>query len=201
MGCAHNQQLDTAQPPGQIMKIIFAIRQKTKKHWNQNPVFSKLLYKLGPQWDISRATDGPFVKWINHQGTICKVPSLYTHTHLLSHWSNSSCCLSSASLYWEEASSTGKRGQVPALVGYSLLCLSCMPTQDTCSPSAPQAWSWSLVPFPLVDRRAKGAFSPSRKELQSKRITLTRKFRFGVTYLSLRCVRKDGQWGHLRIWK
>lgn len=43
MGCAHNQQLDTAQSPGQIMKMIFAIGQETKKHWNQNPVFSKLL--------------------------------------------------------------------------------------------------------------------------------------------------------------
>lgn len=62
MGCAHNQQLDTAQPPGQIMKIIFAIRQEQKNHWNQNPIFSKLLYKLSPQWDISRATDGPFVQ-------------------------------------------------------------------------------------------------------------------------------------------
>lgn len=43
MGYVHNQQLDTAQFPGQIMKIIFAIGQERKKHWNQNPVFSKLL--------------------------------------------------------------------------------------------------------------------------------------------------------------
>lgn len=31
MDCAHNQQFDTAQSPGQIMKIIFAIGQETKK--------------------------------------------------------------------------------------------------------------------------------------------------------------------------
>lgn len=82
----------------------------------------------------------------NHQGIICKVPSLYTHTHLLSHWSNSSCCLSSASLYWEKASSTGRRSQVPAQVGYSLFCLS-WGTQDTCSPlSSP---GLKLVPCSL----------------------------------------------------
>lgn len=134
----------------------------------------------------------------NHQGISCKVPSLYTHTHRLSHWSNTSRCLSSASLCWEKASSTGRRGQVPALVGYSLFYLS-WGTQDTCSPLS--STGLKLVPFPLVGRRAKGPFSPSRKELQSKRRRLTRKFRCGVTYLSLRCVRKDGWWGYLRIWK
>jgi len=66
------------------MKMIFAIGQEAKKHWNQNPVFSKLLSKSGNPWDISRATEHPF-KMNNHEGIICEVPSLYTHTHLLSH--------------------------------------------------------------------------------------------------------------------
>lgn len=114
-------------------------------------------------------------------------------------------CLSFASLYWEKASSTGRNSKVPtgapaptALVGYSLLCqvihCSALPGADRTraapSPSlGPKLASCS--PFPLVGRRVRGLLSPSRKQLQSKRRP-PRKHSFDVTYISLRCIRKDG---------
>lgn len=74
--------LDTVQSPGQIMKMIFATGQETKKALESKSCIPQtspeIKYSMGY---ISRATERPF-KMNNTQGIICEVPSLYAHTHL-----------------------------------------------------------------------------------------------------------------------
>lgn len=44
-----------------------------------------------------------------------------------------------------------------------------------------------------MGRRVRGPFAPSGKQLQSRRRSPTRKYSFDVTYISPRCLRKDGR--------